>query len=96
MDSLIVAFVVLLAFQVLGAVLLGLGLRRWLRREFSCNSFFLLVWGLILGVIPFIPGAMVFAPHGFLLLVGLAFGVFIAIVALVALVPVSLLRAQKR
>ncbi len=96
MDTLIAAFAVLLVFQLVGAVLLGLALRRWLRREFSCNSYFLFVWGLILGIIPLIPGAMVFAPHGDLLLVGLAFGMVIAIVAVVALVPASLLRPQKR
>ncbi len=96
MDSLIGAFAVLLVFQIAGGVLLGLGLRRWLRREFTCNSLFLFAWGLILGIIPFIPDAMVFAPHGDLLLVGLAFGIVIAIVALIALVPATLLGPQKQ
>lgn len=95
MDSLIAAFVILLIFQIAGGVLLGLALRRWRRREFSCNSFFLVVWGLILGVVPFVPGVMVFAPHGDLLLVGLAAGVLVALVVLVGLVPDTLVGPRR-
>jgi len=54
-------FLFLIAFHLIGAIVVGLSLRQLLARQFACNTLFLLIWGIGFGITPLIVGANRFA-----------------------------------
>lgn len=56
MNASITQLVFLCLFHLLGGAAIGSVLRGAMRRQFSCNSLFLLVWGVGFGGLPFLFG----------------------------------------
>jgi uncharacterized membrane protein len=57
MNDVLGEFLFLSVFHLIGALVVGLSLRQLLARQFACNTFFLLIWGIGFGITPLSIGA---------------------------------------
>lgn len=87
MDPFVGTLGVLSLFHIIGGIALGTALRQLLHRRIACNALFLMVWGGMFGITPFLFGAVFFGPHGNLLYLGLEIATFIIPVLVVVLIP---------
>ena len=73
-------------FNLIGGIVIGLVLRGVMHGKFSCNTIFLLIWGVLFGGMPLLFGAEEFQKGAplFLLVQVAAFGLPIVIVALIS------------
>jgi len=74
----------LLIFNLGGGIAIGVFLRRLLRGQFACNTFFLLIWGALFGGIPlFINEGLMKGTPGFFALQLFVFGAALLVTAFV-------------
>ncbi len=72
----------LLIFNLGGGIAIGVFLRRLLRGQFACNTFFLLIWGALFGGIPlFINEGLLKGTPGFFAIQLFVFGAAILVTA---------------
>jgi hypothetical protein len=74
-------------FHIIGSAAMGATVRGWMRRGFSCNSLFMIVWGAMFGIAPLAIGYNLFVQHGAPYMFGIEIGVLIGAFLFVALVP---------